>query len=184
MIRHHRVADGVGFVEGVTGERFHQVENFVGLLFRNAVFSRAAQKVFALLHHHFFFLFAHRAAQQVGLSQRVARNNLRDLHHLILIHDDAVCFVQQFLQFFVRVFDLFQPVLTPHEAGNVRHRAGTIQGYHSRHIAYARRLQLLNVPAHLRRFQLEHAHALAVAQQFVGFAHVLAIAFQWQFTHI
>jgi hypothetical protein len=51
---------------------------------------RALDEQAAVLGHLLGLLLAHRAPQQVGAAQRVAADDLRDLHHLFLVHDHAV----------------------------------------------------------------------------------------------
>jgi hypothetical protein len=55
-------------------------------------------KIAALLRHLLGLLLAHRAAQQVGAAERVAGEHLRDLHHLLLVQDDAVGRLQHRLE--------------------------------------------------------------------------------------
>ena len=51
---------------------------------------RAVDEDALLLRHLLGLLLAHRAAEQVGAAERVARELLGDLHHLLLVDDDAV----------------------------------------------------------------------------------------------
>ena len=51
---------------------------------------RAGAEDAAVLGHLLGLLLAHRAAQQVGAAQRVAADDLRHLHHLLLVDHDAV----------------------------------------------------------------------------------------------
>ena len=80
---------------------------------------RAAHEALALLGHLLQLLFAHRAAQQIGIAQRVARQQVRDLHHLLLVQDDAVGFLQQLLQLGHFVCHRLAPVLTIDEVGGI-----------------------------------------------------------------
>jgi hypothetical protein len=52
----------------------------------------------ALRVHLRLDLLAHGAAQQVGFAERVAGQHLRDLHHLLLVDDDAVGLLQDRLR--------------------------------------------------------------------------------------
>ncbi len=52
----------------------------------------------ALLGHLLDLLLAHGAAQQVGFAQRIAGQAIGDLHHLLLVDDDAVGLFQDLLQ--------------------------------------------------------------------------------------
>ena len=58
---------------------------------------RTVNELRALLRHDLGVFLPHRLAQQVGLSQRVAGDALRDLHDLLLVDDDAVRLLQDLL---------------------------------------------------------------------------------------
>ena len=59
--------------------------------FSGTLLGSAAGDEFGALRRHFlFFLFAHGAAQNVGLAEREACQAVGDLHHLFLVEDDAV----------------------------------------------------------------------------------------------
>ena len=64
----------------------------------DAVLDRALDEDRALRLHLLADLLAHGAAQQIGLAQRVAGQDLRDLHHLFLVDDDAEGFFQDRLE--------------------------------------------------------------------------------------
>jgi hypothetical protein len=68
-----------------------------------AVRSGAGDEALALRVHLGLDLLAHGAAQQVGVAERVAGQDLGDLHHLLLVDDDAVGLLQDRLQLRVRV---------------------------------------------------------------------------------
>ena len=110
VIGQQRIGGRVRFVESVSGELRHQVENLFNLLWRITPLHRALDEAFALLRHFFGLLLAHGAPQQIGLAQGVARQAVRDLHHLFLVDDHAPGFFQDFLQFRQFVFDLLASV--------------------------------------------------------------------------
>src|SRR3546814_6050261 len=68
------------FVEAVAGELVDQVEDVGRPLLGDALGHGALHEDVALGVHLRLDLLAHGAAQQVGLAQRVAREDLRDLH--------------------------------------------------------------------------------------------------------
>ena len=88
------------FVERVRSETFHIRENFrrhirgnpLGNAARNvaAVFNVAVNEFIFLRHQFVEVLFRHGAAHKIGLSQRIPRKVLENLHYLFLIHDNAV----------------------------------------------------------------------------------------------
>ncbi len=73
LIGEQRVGAGVRFIETVSGEFRHQIENLFGFFRGN--FSRGAsgQEFFALRRHFVAVLFAHRAAQDVRFAQAKSR---------------------------------------------------------------------------------------------------------------
>ncbi|CSC77524.1 Uncharacterised protein [Vibrio cholerae] len=78
------------FVKSVSGEFFHQIEDFHRQLTIDAIFLRPFLEHSALLSHFFWLFLTHCTAQHVCPTQGVTRQYLRDLHHLLLIEDDAV----------------------------------------------------------------------------------------------
>ena len=90
LIRHIGIRRRVRFVEAVARKFFHVVKNFIGFFAADALFCCAFGKNFAVFHHLFGLFLAHRAAQQIRTAQRVAADDLRRLHHLLLVHHNAV----------------------------------------------------------------------------------------------
>ncbi len=76
-------------VESVAGELLHLVEDFAGNALGMTERRGAAHKAVALPGHFVGILLAHGAAQQIGFAQRVAGEHVGDLHHLLLVNDDA-----------------------------------------------------------------------------------------------
>ena len=115
LIGQQRVGAGVRFVEAVAGEFGHQIENALGLFRRNFVRGAAGQEFLALRGHLVAILLAHGAAQDVGFAEREAGQAIGDLHHLLLIEDDAVGLFQDLLQLGQVVGDFFLAVLAGDE---------------------------------------------------------------------
>ena len=90
LVRHIGIGGGVRFIKAVARKFFHVVKNFIGFFAADALFCRAFGKNFAVFHHLFGLFLAHRAAQQIRAAQRIAADDLRRLHHLLLIHHNAV----------------------------------------------------------------------------------------------
>ena len=88
------------FIKRVTREFFHFGKDAGCHVLGNSVFNRALDVHFfitiqengLLLFHFGNFLFAHRTAHNVGLSQRIATQNLKDLHYLFLINNLPIGF--------------------------------------------------------------------------------------------
>ena len=76
-----------------------------GLAGRHASRGGALQEHRALLRHLLRLLLAHCAAQEVGAAESVAGQDLRDLHHLLLVHDHAVGASQYRLEIRMQVID-------------------------------------------------------------------------------
>ena len=75
------------FIEAVAREFLQQVEDLVGLGGRDAVGIRATlHEGLALQDHLLELLFAHGPTEQVGSPEGVAGQDLRRLHHLLLIN--------------------------------------------------------------------------------------------------
>ncbi len=105
LIRQQGVRRGVGLVESVAGEFLHEIENVRRLRLPHAARHGAADENGTLLRHLFRLLFAHGAAQEISAAERVARENLRNLHDLLLVQDHAVGCLQNGLQIRVQVID-------------------------------------------------------------------------------
>ena len=88
----------MALVEAVFGEPLEQIEDRVGLVTLDAVLDAALDEMLALILHLLADLLAHRAAQQVGVAEREAGKDLRGLHHLLLIDDDAEGLLQDRLE--------------------------------------------------------------------------------------
>src|SRR3546814_7038881 len=91
LIRQQGIGGRVALVEAIARELVDQVEQLVRRLRRDLVMLAAALDEGLALRIHFGLdLLAHRAAQEVGAAETVARQYLRRLHHLFLIDEDAV----------------------------------------------------------------------------------------------
>ncbi len=173
VVRQQRVRGGVRLVEAVARELLHQVEYLVGLVLRNAVgLERARAEFFAVLGHLLELFLAHGAAQQVGAAKRVAAQDLRGLHHLLLVDHDPVGLGEHFGHGRVRVLHLFAAVLARHKARNQVHRARPVQRVERNQVFKARGPCVLQHALHAAAFKLEHRFRLALGKQLVGFAVV------------
>ena len=153
-------------VEAVAGELFHQVEDLVGLFGRQAVLGGAGAEDLAVLGHFLGLLLAHRAAQHVGAAQRVAADDLRHLHHLLLVDHDAVGLGQDGLGARVRIIELLA-VLALAEVRDQVHRARTVQRHQRDDVLEAVGARILQHALHAARLQLEHGDGLGFGQQLV-----------------
>jgi hypothetical protein len=83
------VGGGVGLVEAVVGELGDFGVDFVRKFLVNAVLRRPGHEVDPHRLDDLFLLLGHGAAQFVRLAQRKASDNVRDLHHLLLVYHEA-----------------------------------------------------------------------------------------------
>ena len=158
-VREIRIRRRVRLVEAIARELLHQVEDLLDLLLWEVAFKRAFDKSLALLRHLLGLLLAHRAAEQVGVAQRVACEPVCDLHDLLLVDDDAVGFCQDFFQLGQIVDDLLTSVLAVDEVidHSALDRSGTIESVERAQILDSFRLIAdQNVP-HAAGFELEDA---------------------------
>ena len=94
LVGDHGIGGGVALIKAIAGELSDQLENHIGLGGWNGLFGGASDKARLLVVHLLLLLLPHGAPQQVGLAERIARQDLGDLHHLFLIDDDAVGLLQ------------------------------------------------------------------------------------------
>ena len=78
------------FIKAVASKFFDQIKDLYGQSGIDTLCRRTLFKDAALLGHLLRFFLTHRPAEQIGTTQRVARQHLRNLHHLLLIQNDAV----------------------------------------------------------------------------------------------
>ena len=164
--------DGVGrrvaLVEAVAGELVDQLEDRGGLGLRHAASRRPFDEHGLLLGHLVLLLLAHGAAQQVRAAERVAGQDLGDLHHLFLVDDDAVGLLEHRLQGRVQIVDLAAAELAVDEGRDVVHRARTVEGADGGDVLDGIGPQLAQGVAHALAFHLEDPDRVAVGHQFVG----------------
>ena len=168
LIGEQRIGGGVRFVEAVAGEFVDQIEQFVGLLGFDAGHRLAAvDEALALRVHLRLDLLAHGAAQQVGIAERIAREDLRGLHHLLLIDEDAVGFGENLLQLGVGIFDRHLARLALAEQRDVVHRTRPVERDQRDDVAEIGRLDRGQRAPHPFGFELEHADRVARFHQLV-----------------
>src|SRR6185436_13789340 len=93
----------------------------------DAALDRAFDEVLALRLHLRTDLLAHGATEQIGLAERIAGEDLRGLHHLFLIDDDAIGLFQDRLKLGMDVFGLLVAMLARAVGWDVRHRTRPIE---------------------------------------------------------
>ena len=170
MVSDNGIRGGVRLVKAIAGEFFEQVENLVRLGLGNIVFLVAAfDERLALLRHFDKILFTHRTAQQIRAAKRVAGEQLRGLHHLLLINQDAVGLPGNLFEQRMLVFHFDFTMAPFNEITNQFHRAGTVQRHERSDVLDGADLKLFAQFANPTGFQLEHAQCFRTVQQVVGF---------------
>ena len=125
-------------------------------------------KTRALLLHLLADLLAHGAAQKIGLAERIAGEQLRRLHHLFLIDDDAEGFLQHGFELGMDVIRLLGAVLAQAIGRDIRHRAGTIERDQRDDVLETVGTHVEQSPPHALTFQLEDADRFRARQELVG----------------
>src|SRR5260370_28012025 len=91
------ISYGVALRESIIGELSHQRENLLSLIFSNSARDCAVDKLLLLKCHLLPILLAHGLAETIRLSHGVTGKLLRQMHRLFLVHDDAVCAIEDLL---------------------------------------------------------------------------------------
>src|SRR5215216_2048138 len=92
-----RIRHAVAAIESIVGKLGHEGEYLLGLLLLDTTFNRARDELLLMHRHLFTLLLAHRATHEVGFAKCIAGKLLRELHYLLLVHDDAVGIVEDLL---------------------------------------------------------------------------------------
>ena len=121
-----------------------------------------------MLGHFVGQLLAHRATQQISGAQCVAADDLRNLHHLLLVDHHAVRRRQDRLETGVDVLESLRALLAAHVVGDELHRPRTVERHQRNHVVEALRRRLQEELAHAARFELEHGRRIAAAENVVG----------------
>ena len=168
LIGDQRVGGGVALVEAVVGEALEQLEDGLGLPAVEPALDAAADEAFALRLHLLADLLAHGATQQVGFAERIAGEDLRRLHHLLLVDDDAEGLAQDRLELGMDVVGLLASVLARAIGRDVRHRARPIERDQRDDVLEPVRAHVEQRPPHALTFQLEDADRFGARQHGVG----------------
>ena len=106
LIGKQRIRRCVAFIEAIARKLVDQVEQLVRLRRWNLVVFGATLYENCPLRIHFRFDFlTHRAAQLIRAAKRIACENLRGLHDLFLINENAISFGKDRLKQNMGIFD-------------------------------------------------------------------------------
>ena len=169
LIGNQGIGRRMAFVEAVIGKFREEIENLVRRRALKPLFQSTRHKAFALGIHFRFDLFTHGPAQQIRFPQRIARKQLGDLHHLLLIDDHPMGFFQDRFEHGMEIFDLFLSEFARAINRNIRHGAGPVKCHKRDDIFKAVSPHFGQRFAHARTFKLEHADRFTTAQHFIGF---------------
>ena len=126
---------------------------------------RTLNETRALFGHFFQLFLAHGAAQQIGFAQRITRQAIGDLHHLLLVDHHAVGLFQNFLHLRQIVNHVLAAVLALDEVVDHAHGTRAVQRVQSEQIFQPVGLVATQNVAHSRRFKLENAAGVAFAEK-------------------
>ena len=159
----------MALVEAVAAEVFQQLEDLFRRLLVHAVLHAAGHEVVLGLVDDLRLFLAHGPPQHIGGAQGKAAQGLHDLHHLLLIEDDAVGLGQDGFQQRMLVGGLFPVaagyVILHHTAAQ---RPGPVEGHHGDDVLETGGLEVPQVLLHALAFQLEHGVGVAGGEHLEG----------------
>ncbi len=157
-------------VEAVLGELLHQVKKLGGQVRVMSLVPGTVGEDGPLLRHFLSLFLAHGTTQQVGTTQRVAGDDLRNLHHLLLIHDHAIGGLQAITQVRMEVVDLLLTLLAQDEV--IDHaraqRPGTVERQHRDDVLEPVGGQLAQQLFHAVALDLEDCRGVGIFQDLIG----------------
>ena len=168
LIGDQRIGGCVRFVEAITGKAVNLVENLCRLIALHVKFNCTVDEARLLGIHFGFDLLTHGTAQQVGLAQRITRERLRDLHHLLLINHHPISLFKNGLQAVMHIIGFFFTLLAIDITRNIVHWPGAIQRHQRDNIFKLIRLHFTQHVTHARAFKLENANRIAAPQKLIS----------------
>ena len=164
LVGDHRVGHRVALVEAVAGKRLEHLEDRLGVLFVPSLLLAHLEKPELLLGQLLHLLLAHDAAQDVGLAERVAGEDLGHLHDLLLVDDNAVGALQDVDEVGVRILDRLWIGLPFDVVRDELHGAGPVEGVQGDQVLDVVRVGLAQDVLHAAGLELEHHHRVAGLQ--------------------
>ena len=127
-IAEHRIGGRVGFVEAVLRKFLKKGKDGLGGLAIDIIgFLGTGNEDVFLGVHHFLDLFTHRPAKDIGAPKGITGDDLGGLHDLLLINEDTIGFLHQFLQKGMGYLDGLGILFTLDELIDKLHGSGSIQ---------------------------------------------------------
>ena len=149
-----------------------------------AIFLHAAPELVVLLGQHFRLLLTHCLTEAICLAGRVVGDLLRDTHDLLLVDDEAVGLIQDFLErlFQLRVNwgDFLAAVLAVRvvPVGVHTHRAWAVERKGGHNILKSGRLHALKQLLHAAGVELEDAQRIAAREQVIDLGNLGVVGMQ------
>ena len=168
LVSDQGIGRGVGLVEAVAREFGDELENIFGARPVHTVGHGTFDEARLLRRHLLLDLLAHGAAQEIRFAEREARQLARDLHHLLLIDDDAVSLLEDRLDQRMQIIGCLASMLPVHVGVDIVHRARPVECDDGDDVLEAVGLELTQRIAHALTFELEHAQRIAALQQLVS----------------
>ena len=167
LVRDHGIGGAVRLREPVTREVRHQVEDLRGLRLTHPAVGRTLDELGAHLRHLFFLLFAHRAAEHVCLTEAEPGKLTGNVHDLLLVDDDAVRLLEDWLELRQQVDDLLLAVLALYVLVDqaTLQRSGAKERVRGGDVIEGSRPHILQKAAQAGRLELEDAVGIAGLQQ-------------------
>ena len=161
-------------VEGIVGEGDEDVPQCLDGTVGVAIGLHPLAEGDVLLVEDLLLLLAHRATQEIGVAEGVARELLRDGHDLLLIDDQAVGVAEDLSEGLSELrMNGHHRLATVLAVGVVvvrigTHRPGSVEGEDGRDVLEGVRLHRAQERAHRAAVQLEDPQGLAARQQIEG----------------
>src|SRR5690554_5539460 len=88
----------MGLVKSVLCELLHEFKKVNGLFFVKSSLNGTLPENLFMVGHFFGFLLTHRSSKHIRLSKRVTRYHSSNVHYLLLINDNSVSVLENWLQ--------------------------------------------------------------------------------------
>ena len=130
-----------------------------------SIFFASLEENLLLRHQKLMFLFPHGTPQEIRLSKGKARQNLDDLHDLLLVEDDAKCLLENRLEKRMQINDLFFSMQAIDKIGHhtTPQRPWTIEGNRRNEVDKTFGLKILDEICHACRFHLKDSTCISSA---------------------
>ena len=136
------------FIKTVISEIEYKGKYIISNFLRNSVFNSTTYKIFFYLLHFFLNLLAHCLAHIIRLCHRESGNLPCNLHHLFLVNNNTVSFLQRVLHFRMHISNGFASESFFNEFRNKFHRSRSVKRIHCRKVINVLWFQLGKVFPH------------------------------------